>query len=308
MRSNLIRTELLSHRFRGFDSRDATVAGLRAALSAGVRHVECDIRQTLDRRLVIHHDSHFRADDGEWYGIGQWRYEDVRQQKSMRGLALLDEIVAEFRTQSAPETRLHLDVKMTGGERDIFGCVQAAGVLDKTIFVSWMAKALMNLHAMAPQVPLCFSHISLHRYPGCYWLARAMRSDWLIPRLARLIAPIDPRLSAQWRSGRVLFHDNGDPLDGADADNDDGESQSDIVPHAVTGALRDALTASKGYVCLPRLSACAELTTDYRSAAIKIAVYAAKSKIDVDTIIAQSSPDLIYVDNAALFGADAARV
>ena len=301
------RTELLSHRFRGFDSYDATVPGLRAALAGGARHVECDVRHTLDNCLVAYHDAYFQADDGSWQRVAQWRYDDLRQQIRMQKLTLINDIVAEFTKRASPQDRLHLDIKSTGKEQEIVTCAQAAGVLEQTVFVSWLAPTLMRLHALAPQVPLCFSHISLHRYPGLYVLAHLCRADRLIPRAACLMGPLTPWLSAQWSSGRLLFHSDGNPLAGSRMDNNQSDSHAHVIPHLVTGALRDVLIASKGYVCVPQLCACAALTVAYRAAGIKTAVFSANSAAAVEAITVRSLPDLIYVDAAAVFGAGCQR-
>jgi hypothetical protein len=63
------------------------------------------------------------------------------------------------------------------------------------------------------------------------------------------------------------------------------------------------LRQTRGMVCLPIPLATASLTRAYRSQGIGMAVFSVANASSLARTMARVDPDIVYVDNAALFAA-----
>jgi glycerophosphoryl diester phosphodiesterase len=291
---------LLSHRLRGFDQRESTLAGLAAALAAGALHVEFDVRETRDRVLIAFHDPFFRADDGSWQRVEDWESVALREQSTMRHVARVADLVQAFAAAAGPDARLHIDVKVAGRERELKGLLESAGVLDRTILVSWLATVLADFHALSPATRLCFSHVSFERAPWLYSVAKAVLRPTLLRLAAAALAGLAPGRSRTLRSLSCHFHDDGAAEVGATAADRDSSIYVHLVPRILSGRALGLLQETRGLVCLPRWCASRRLVERYHRLGVEVAVFSVASRAALANVLTVAAPDIIYVDDASL--------
>jgi glycerophosphoryl diester phosphodiesterase family protein len=259
-------TKLLSHRLRGFDDFDSTRSGLERGLAAGARHVEFDVRFTADDHLIAYHDPFFRADDGAWHYVGEWKLADLRTQQTMSRLATLEEMCAAFADHGSADARIHLDMKVTGREEAVHAILAKFGLLPHAVLVSWLPSVLVRFNAISPQTPLCFSHITTFRAPWLYPIMKGFipASRYLsAPLLQRLVghrvSAIAPRGALAMMSTCYHFHDDGDPAAESNGDERPGCVDGHVVPGLLTGLMLELLRRTQGFVCVPISLATAQL-------------------------------------------------
>jgi glycerophosphoryl diester phosphodiesterase len=292
------RSLLLSHRLRGFDRHENTLAGLTAALAAGVLHVEFDARDTRDGVLVAVHDPVFKADDGSWQRVRDWEFEALRGQGTMRHICRVVDLVGAFAAAAGPEARLHVDIKVDGRVRELKHILETAGALERTILVSWLASALIEFHALSPTTRLCFSHVSFARAPWLYSVAKAL----LRPGLLGLV-PLTGLASDRSRrlGGLSLhFHDDGAAAADLPAADQAGRTQAHLVPGFLTGDVLDLLRNTRGLVCVPLWCVSRRFVERYHRLGVGVAVFSVRSRAALDKLLTESGPDIIYVDDASL--------
>jgi hypothetical protein len=304
-----LKDRLLSHRLRGFDVRDSTCNGLERALAAGVHHVEFDVRVTGDGHPIAYHDPFFKADDGTWQYIDAWDLAALRAQQVMKGLATLDEMCVCFAAHRGPDCWLHVDVKVAGHEQCIRDTLEKFQVLAETILVSWLPSVLLRFNALSPQTRLCFSHLSMDRAPWLYSVleriypaVEPIAASGLRGMIGPAITALAPQLFQDASSVCLHFHDDGDPAAGVGNDRV-RFNHGHLVRGTLTGNMLALLQQTQGMVCLPIPLATATLARAYRSQGIGLAVFSVASEWSLARTMAKVDPDIVYVDNAALFAA-----
>jgi glycerophosphoryl diester phosphodiesterase len=301
----MVRTEddrvrrLLSHRLRGFAPVDSTLQAMKAALAAGVRHVEFDVRMTRDGALIAFHDPFFHAIDGSWQQVEDWDLEALRRQHHMQ-VATVEEMVACFAAGKTPHSWLHIDMKVAGQADELLGILEHAGLLAQTVLVSWIPEVLQEFHARAASLPVCFSHISFARAPSFYRVARFAAPGKGLRRAAAVLGPLAPHAAALLATARVDFCDDGDPHAEVAPGDRAGCNHAHVVPQLLTGRMLGLLKATEGFAALPGWCTDRALVERYHGLGIRVAVFTARTAAALERMLATGA-DIVYVDDARLF-------
>jgi glycerophosphoryl diester phosphodiesterase len=290
---------LLSHRLRGFAPVESTLQAMTTALAAGVRHVEFDVRATRDGTLIAYHDPFFRAGNGSWQQIDVWDFEALRRQPHM-GVATVADMVARFAAGRTPQSRLHIDMKVAGQADALLGILNAAGVLQQTVLVSWMPSVLQEFHVRYPSLPMCFSHISFARAPRLYWLAKGVARPQLRRAAAAAMRLFSPRVAAELATARVAFSDDGDPSIVLAPEDRAGRNHAHVIPHLLAGRMLGLLQATQGYALLPGWCLDRAVVERYHGLGVGVAVFAATNAATLQRMLATGA-NIVYIDDARLF-------
>jgi glycerophosphoryl diester phosphodiesterase len=168
VRRNGSRPWLVGHRGAAALGPENTVAGLEAALGAGVDMVEFDVLPLADGTLVLaHSDDLLEITHGRVDGrLGNRGLAEVRELEP--DLPTLDEALA-FLAERAPSTGLVVDVKGAGFEHDLAAALTRHGVDGRTAVSSAFPRTLRRMGELAPGVRLSLSYpldrrrVSRHR-------------------------------------------------------------------------------------------------------------------------------------------------
>lgn len=171
-----------------------------------------------------------------------------------------------------PRTDAHLliDIKDAGFETEIHALVMMAGLGERVTYVSWVPEALYQIHAIAPDVPLCLSH-------WCQNPHEFIRAKHRVYNAVNGEIPPMPQ---------ALIH---------------GERSGYFVDGPLRGELRDMIIKTGGSICVPRDMVSKNLVADYHRDGIVVSTF---SYIEWDSIEAHDinmSIDLYFIDNKAVF-------
>lgn len=292
---------LLSHRLRGFDDRESTTAGMSRALDVGVCHVEFDLRITSDHELIAFHDPFIEIGPANWPFVDQLSLAELRASTAGCSVPTLAEMCQVFATHASSQALMHVDVKIGGQEARIREVLRVNGVLERTVLVSWMPSVLRTFHAMDPKLPLCFSHLTLARAPWLFPVAWYLSRSGLVDRMRGLCSGTASLKAHNMKAARLYVHENGNPNGAVNGDELLRSNPGHLVRDAVRGDLRKMLSTSRGYVCVPTMMATHALISEYERDGIGVAVFSAKSAGNVQPILEELHPSLVYVDDAAAF-------
>lgn len=264
---------LISHRFRGFAAQENTVEGLNAALSAGVIHLEFDIRVARCGTPMIYHDEHALDAKGRMRKICDIMAKDFA---SIGGrfatIPTAEALFLAAGVHSNTRARFLVDIKDAGFEAEIHALVMLARLEQRVTYVSWVPEALYQIHELAPDVPLCLSH----------WCENP---NALIRKLHTVYTAKDGKVS---RPKRSLIH---------------GERSGYYIQGGLRGELRDIIIKTGGSVCVPQDMVSANLVADYHKDDIQVSTF---SYVNWPSIMAADKAmkiDLYFIDDKAVFDA-----
>ncbi len=288
---------LLSHRVRGFSSADSSLAGVRAALAKGVRHIEIDIRRTRDGVVIACHDPFIKAANGYVY-VQHADWAELRSISAGHELATLSDILRAFAAEAPAPTKLHLDIKETGFESALIAELQTLRLMSRVVIVSWIPEVLRACHRLAASVPLCFSHLTFTRLPVAYRIGTYLheRHPLVLQYLSAAVMSGDSVESAKAQA--IRFHDNGDVFDGPPIPPE--ATPVHIVPYLLDGPMLTLLTQSNGLVCIPKPMATRALVERYHALGVKVAVFAL-GKATPRSIVEKLDADILYIDDPRAF-------
>jgi glycerophosphoryl diester phosphodiesterase len=290
---------VVSHRLRGFDDRDASIDGLKAALDAGVREFEFDLRASKDGALVVNHNKDLSEGYRSKAMIAEVTLEELQRTPPRFGsgkIATLEEyldVVVE-----APDAVAWIDVKEFGYEEKIIEAIDRRGLAGSVVIVSWLPETLLFVRRLRPALPLCFSHLPIKG--GAHRAARFFAGTLRLSSVASRVAEILQKLPRG--ALRTKFHfDDYDRLD-FDAYRGDAKptDHEHVVSDVVEGALGDALRESGGGVCVPKNFADRALVERYRSRGIKTCVFSINDRETLERFAEEIRPDAALTDSAAL--------
>jgi len=112
----VMRSQLISHRFRGFSEYENTIAGLRSALDFGVEQVEFDIRVTRCGTPLIYHDESAKTVTGELQHISNIMAKDRHRLGGAFAHMPSAESLFEAAASHENKARLLIDMKDAGFE------------------------------------------------------------------------------------------------------------------------------------------------------------------------------------------------
>lgn len=149
---------LIAHRGAAGLAPENTLAAISAGLGSGAARVEIDVQRTADGVLVLAHD-------GKLAGrrIGEYTYNDLQaayasQEGGDARMATLDEALTLFAEYASPDTVLVVEGKdpsrYPGIAAEILAAIDAQGLRDRVLVVSFDQAWLREVHDLAPDLSL----------------------------------------------------------------------------------------------------------------------------------------------------------
>lgn len=262
---------LISHRFRGFAPQENTIDGLTAALSFGVKYLEFDIRVTRCGTPMIYHDEFAIDKSGKRQLLCDVMANDFTHIGGrFTTIPSAEDLFNAAASHVNKQARFLIDIKDAGFEDEIHALVMAAGLGERVTYVSWVPEALYQIHAIAPDVPLCLSH----------WC----KNPNVLIRAHHTVYTANKGIIAQGPERRIH-----------------GLRSGYYVDEGLRGHLRDILIKTGGSVCVPQDMVSAELVADYHADGITVSTF---SYVDWDAIEAHNDRmniDLYFIDNKRVF-------
>lgn len=201
---------IIAHRGASADAPENTLAAFREAIRQKADAIELDVQQTLDKKLVIFHDPWVSRTTN---GKGLLRNKTLREIKTLdagswfdpkfRGerVPTLDEVLKNF----GETTNYVIELKFYRANpgrfaRRVYDAVASRGLLERTLFLSFDPRLLMQIEKNNSAAKTCWAFIPIlgWRPPG--WLisrfdALAIASRQASPRytdkLHALGKPVD---------------------------------------------------------------------------------------------------------------------
>jgi glycerophosphoryl diester phosphodiesterase len=165
---NSIREErtITIHAHRGVSARapENSLAAERAAIDAGADYMETDVQLSRDGVLVIAHDSDFSRLGGIAKKVWDLTYDEIR------AIPIGGRSAPEFREEISPtldallaeakgRIKLNIELKYYGGHQPglaekVIDAVRRHGMLDQVVIQSLEYEPLLEVHRLAPNVPI----------------------------------------------------------------------------------------------------------------------------------------------------------
>jgi glycerophosphoryl diester phosphodiesterase len=153
--------KLLSHRFRGFANIEHTFSGFENAINSDVKNFEVDTRVSKDGVIYVYHDPIIQ---GHLIAEKESSFLDTLKVYQEEKIPRLDELLKLFKEKFAEDTRLSLDIKDIGFEKQHMELIQKYGLESRIDIVSWCAKTIVNFDRLGANLPLFLSYQSLFAY------------------------------------------------------------------------------------------------------------------------------------------------
>ena len=267
-------SQLISHRFRGFATRESTLDGLLAALNFGVQQIEFDIRVTRCGTPLVTHDETARDDDGTFLRISEVLARDLTEHGGdfayMPTAEAVFEAIAAHPNQTA---NILIDVKDAGFEDMIYALCAARGLLDRAIWVSWLPEVLYALHEIDNAAVLCLSHWCQNPGPATYAIHRVYKA----------------KLNHIPRPDRRMVH---------------GERSGWLVEGPLRGDLRKIVS----WVCVPAIQISADLVDDYHRDGTQVSAFSYLDLAAIEVAESRFGHDAFFSDAKAPFDDAKARL
>jgi len=143
---------IISHRCRGFNEPENTLAALEKALASKVDAVEIDVRLTREKRLIVWHDASYRDEHGRKHVIA----DETLVEAERHGKMSFETALTAFKKHGKGKI-LQVDVKTHGCEKLLVRLIRTRRLERRVLVVSWIGATLERVHALAPELKLSFS-------------------------------------------------------------------------------------------------------------------------------------------------------
>lgn len=261
---------LISHRFRGFSEYENTIEGLKAALDFGVLNLEFDIRVAKCGSPMIYHDEYARDANEHAHFLCDVMAKDFASLGGTFGRIPKVETLFDIAADHKNKARLLVDIKDGGFEQEILALIYLNRLQNRTVCVSWLPEVLYNMHAIAPDMPLCLSH-------WCQKPGMAIRAKHKVyeARDGHI-----PRKAAEYVHGKRTGW---------------------YVKDGLKGDLRKLIKQTKGSVCVPQNMVTRDIVDAYHADNIDVSTF---SYTDWPKIVSHKDSfniDLYFIDNKQVF-------
>ena len=260
------RSQLVSHRFRGFYPHENTIAGLNAALDFGVDQVEFDIRVAKCGTPLIYHDEATKIASGELHHICNVMADG---RESLGGaFAHMPTAEALFEAAAAHpnKAKLLIDMKDAGFEDMLVALAKANRLTDRIVWVSWLPETLYAVRDLLPDAELTLSHWCQNPNAGVRKLHQVYEAkSGNIPRPPR-------RLVVGERSGW-------------------------FVDGPLSGEMRDLVQN----VCVPATMVTRELVENYQADGIRVSAFSYVTRDGLDKAEVELGLDDYFIDAKVVF-------
>jgi glycerophosphoryl diester phosphodiesterase len=154
------------HAHRGVSTRapENTLPAVREAIAAGADYLETDVQLSKDDVLVVTHDSDFSRLGGVAKKVWDLSYDEIR------AIPLGARAAPEFRNEFTPtfdsllagtkgRIKVNIELKYYGDHqpglaRKVIEAVRARGMLDQVVIQCLEYEPLLEVHQLAPEVPI----------------------------------------------------------------------------------------------------------------------------------------------------------
>ena len=260
------RSQLISHRFRGFSPHENTIAGLEAALDFGVDQVEFDIRVAKCGTPLIYHDEAAKTKTGKLQHICEVMAKDRHALGGAFGHMPTAESLFEAAAKHPNKAKLLIDMKDAGFEDMLVALAHANGLTEQIVWVSWLPETLYAVRDLLPKAELTLSH----------W---CKNPNAAVRKLHRVYEAPDGRIA---RPSRRLVH---------------GERSGWFVDGPLKGEMRDLVQN----VCVPASMVTRELIENYQADGIKVSAFSYVTREGVDAAEAALGLDDYFIDAKVVF-------
>ena len=266
---------LISHRFRGFAPRENTLKGLRAALDFGVLLLEFDVRMAKCGTPMIYHDEY--ANDK--HGVRRLlcdipAYKFKKAGGRFASMPTLEALFSTIKHHKNKQAKFLIDIKDLGFEHEIHALVMYYGLAERVVYVSWIAEVLYRIHALAPNIPLCFSHWS-GKISDKNYKQIASKHEIFISKTGDI-----PRMNEDYILGKRMGW---------------------VLEKPLTGELLNILKACNGMICIPTELIKPELSDYYHQHNIQISTFSYTDLAKIKQHSNEFKIDMYFVDNKQVF-------
>ena len=264
---------LISHRFRGFSELENTIEGAEKALDFGVKYLEFDIRVSRCGTPMIYHDEYALDARGQKQYISTVLQKDfIKIGGRFSSIPSFDRLLEAIAANTNSTAILMIDIKDAGFEMEIHSLVMAHGMGNRVIYVSWLPQALYQMHDIAPETPLCFSH-------WCKSPNKLIRAKHHVYEAKDGIIP---------HQKRRYIH---------------GERSGYFVDEPIKGKMREIIKQTNGAICVPQDMVDHELVESYQADKIQVSTFSYTNWDAIERHDKDMNIDLYFIDNKAVFDA-----
>ncbi|NWF79224.1 MAG: glycerophosphodiester phosphodiesterase [Chloroflexi bacterium] len=141
---------IIAHRGASAYAPENTLAAFALAHQQGAELIELDVQPTADGRLAVFHDATTERWDGQPRPVTQCRFEDLRRLDiGGERVPALEEALAFARETGMG---LNIELKATGMGARCAALVRAYAMVEQVIVSSFVAQALHEVRAVAPEL------------------------------------------------------------------------------------------------------------------------------------------------------------
>lgn len=134
----------VAHRGASGDCPENSIAAFEQAAVLGADMVELDVRETRDGKLVVFHDAAIEI-NGRERDIEDLKLSEIR--KANPDVCTLEEALACI---AGTDMELMIELKVSGVEKDVVECVQAAGIAGRTLYGSFKLTVINRIKKLQP--------------------------------------------------------------------------------------------------------------------------------------------------------------
>lgn len=260
------RSQLVSHRFRGFSQHENTVAGLNAALDFGVDQVEFDIRVSKCGTPLIYHDEAAKTKSRRFKHICEVMARDRQNIGGTFAHMPTAEALFEAAAKHPNKAKLLIDMKDAGFEDMLVALAKANRLTDRIVWVSWLPETLYAIRDLLPEAELTLSHWCKNPNANVRALHQVFEAhDGKIPRPPRY---------------QII-----------------GERSGWFVNGPLRGEMRDLVQN----VCVPASMVTRELVDNYQADGIKVSAFSYVTRDSLDAAETELGLDDYFIDAKVVF-------
>ncbi len=259
--------QLISHRFRGFDPHENSLAGLLGALDFGVRIIEFDIRIARCGTPMVYHDEQAPDKNGTLHHLADIMARDFANLGgAFSHMPMAETLFQTIASHENNKCKLLVDIKDAGFEEEINALIHMNHLQDRTLYVSWLPEVLYTMKTIAPDIALCLSH----------WCQNP---------------------DTMTRAIHTVFESPDGYIHEKDLRSVHGQRSGWFIDGPVRGTMRKIIN----YICVPQNMISRALVADYHKDNIAVSTFSYLSWDHINQHKTDFDIDLFFVDSKAVF-------
>jgi len=168
----------IGHRGASAYEPENTLLSMRRAIELGANALECDLRATKDRKIVLFHDPTIDRTTQASGKLKDFTYEEIMHLNAGKGekIPLLEELLA-----FCPESiKLFIEVKENGFENELVDLVKNK---KNVVLISLKPIVLRKIKKLNPSQETGFIFRTyIHNFPGFIYIHKQLKVEWLFIR------------------------------------------------------------------------------------------------------------------------------